>query len=189
MIRVERLQWNGVKPAVVFMIDRSGDFLQDQTRNQLRKGYHALIEREQGRYPIQVVHNNASVRESLDQLQESLRALIPQLKEVRWDAQPRLSRKPLEQLLLIPPNKGQVSVFTTLSPARPTVVYDTLWQFAAERQGVFFRKLEGCPPPWTQDPIMARHKFTNAYRASDRVSQYLIRHVIYEGDQSPGDVR
>jgi hypothetical protein len=26
---------------------------------------------------------------------------------------------------------------------------------------------------------MQRHKFTNAYRASDRVSQFLIRHVIY----------
>ena len=42
--------------------------------------------------------------------------------------------------------------------------------------------------PWTDDPIIARHKFTNAYRASDRVSQYLIRNVIYQGDQSPQEV-
>ena len=42
--------------------------------------------------------------------------------------------------------------------------------------------------PWTDDPIIARHKFTNAYRASDRVSQYLIRNVIYRGDQSPQEV-
>ena len=34
-------------------------------------------------------------------------------------------------------------------------------------------------PPWTDDRILSRHKFTNAYRASDRVSQYLIQHVIY----------
>ena len=53
---------------------------------------------------------------------------------------------------------------------------------------MFFRKLEGLPAPWTTDPILARHKFTNAYRASDRVSQYLIRHVIYEGDQSAEEV-
>ncbi len=43
-------------------------------------------------------------------------------------------------------------------------------------------------PPWTHDPVIARHKFTNAYRAADRVSQFLIRHVIYEGDQSAPEV-
>ena len=75
-----------------------------------------------------------------------------------------------------------------LSPAKPTVVYETFWRFAAERQAIFFRRLEGAPPPWTSDPILQRHKFTNAYRASDRVSQYLIRHVIYTGDESPREV-
>lgn len=75
-----------------------------------------------------------------------------------------------------------------MSPARTTIVYDTYWRFAAERQEVFFRKLEGTPPPWTNDLTIARHKFTNAYRAADRVSQYLIRHVIYEGNQSREEV-
>ena len=70
----------------------------------------------------------------------------------------------------------------------PTVVYDTYWKFAFERQEVFFRKLKGSPPPWTHDPVIARHKFTNAYRAADRVSQFLIRHVIYKGDQSAPEV-
>lgn len=188
MIRVERLQWNGVKPAVVFLIDRTEHLSHDRTRAQLRKRYHALLEKEQRRYPIRVIQNNASVDESLDQLLESLRALIPQSKNARCDSRPRPSQKPLGQLSLIPPHDGQVSVFTALSPARPTVVYDTLWRFAAERQEVFFRKLEGDPSPWTHDPIIARHKFTNAYRASDRVSQYLIRHVIYKGDQGAEEV-
>ena len=80
------------------------------------------------------------------------------------------------------------SIFSSLSPARPTVVYETYWKFAAERQEILFRKLSGCPPPWTDDPVIARHKFTNAYRASDRVSQYLIRNVIYEGDPSVPEV-
>ena len=75
-----------------------------------------------------------------------------------------------------------------LPPATQTDVFDTFWRFAAERQQVFFRKLEGYPPPWTEDPIIGRHKFTNAYRASDRVSQYLIRHVIYEGLQTPEEI-
>ena len=79
-------------------------------------------------------------------------------------------------------------VFTRLSPAKPTVVYDTYWRFAVERQEMFFRKLEGLLAPWTTDPILKRHKFTNVYRASDRVSQYLIRHVIYEGDRKPEEV-
>ena len=48
--------------------------------------------------------------------------------------------------------------------------------------------MEGRLPPWTDDPVIARHKFTNAYRATDRVSQFLIRHVIYEGDQSTSEV-
>ena len=36
--------------------------------------------------------------------------------------------------------------------------------------------------PWTNDAILLKHKFTNVYRASDRVSQYLIRNVIYSDD-------
>ncbi len=31
----------------------------------------------------------------------------------------------------------------------------------------------------TDDPILQEYKFTNVYRASDRVSQYLIKNVIY----------
>lgn len=47
---------------------------------------------------------------------------------------------------------------------------------------MFFKRLEGKPEPWTSDPVLSAHKFTNAYRASDRVSQYMIRHVIYRDD-------
>jgi hypothetical protein len=63
---------------------------------------------------------------------------------------------------------------------RTTQVYDTLWRFAAERQRILRRRLQGETPPWTTDSILARYRFTNAYRASDRVSQYLIRNVIYD---------
>ena len=64
-------------------------------------------------------------------------------------------------------------------PLKPSIVYDTYWRFAAERQAIHFRRLERAAPPWTDDPILRRYKFTNAYRAADRVSQYLIRNVIY----------
>jgi len=42
--------------------------------------------------------------------------------------------------------------------------------------------------PWTQDPIIAQYKFTNVYRAADRVSQYLISDVIYAGPQEPDEI-
>ena len=63
---------------------------------------------------------------------------------------------------------------------RRTAVYDLYWHFAAERQAIFFRRLESRPQPWTDDPILQTYKFTNVYRAADRVSQYLIRRVIYD---------
>ena len=62
-----------------------------------------------------------------------------------------------------------------LGRLKPSQIYNTYWRFAAERQCVFFRRFEGSPAPWTQDPVMRAYKFTNVYRASDRVSQYLIR--------------
>jgi len=77
---------------------------------------------------------------------------------------------------------------TAIAPAKPTEVFDTYWRFAAERQAVFFRRHFGEPYPWSDDEILQTYKFTNAYRASDRVSQYLIRYVIYCGTQTADEV-
>jgi hypothetical protein len=71
---------------------------------------------------------------------------------------------------------------------RTTVVFDTYWQFAFERQEIFLKRVYGLPPPWTGDPILSSYRFTNVYRVCDRVSQYLIRRVIYDGDQSEEEV-
>ena len=65
---------------------------------------------------------------------------------------------------------------------KPSHVFDTYWRFAVERQNIFFKRVHGEPAPWTADKILLDHKFTNAYRASDRVSQYMIRSVIYRDD-------
>lgn len=69
-----------------------------------------------------------------------------------------------------------------------TPVFDAYWKFAAERQRIFFRRLEGVSGEYTADPVLKLFKFTNAYRASDRVSQYLLRNVIYRNDL-PSDAR
>lgn len=74
------------------------------------------------------------------------------------------------------------------APTKVTEVFDTYWKFAAERQNIFFNRNKGCKAPWTADDILMQFKFTNAYRASDRVSQYLIRNVIYNGDQDPDEI-
>ena len=64
-----------------------------------------------------------------------------------------------------------------------TPVFDYYWRFAAERQKIFFRRLSGANViPLTEDVVLKSFKFTNSYRASDRVSQYLIRKVIYDPD-------
>ena len=61
-----------------------------------------------------------------------------------------------------------------------TIGYDAFWHFAAERQEIYMRRLAGQPiANITDDVIIAANRFTNAYRASDRVSQYLIRSVQY----------
>ena len=66
----------------------------------------------------------------------------------------------------------------------PTEVYDTYWRFASERQAVYYRRLADPFGPWTSDPIISGYRFTNAYRAADRVSQYLISEVQYREDRS-----
>lgn len=66
----------------------------------------------------------------------------------------------------------------------PTPVFETFWRFAAERQAIYFRRQTDPIGPWTDDPILSAYRFTNAYRVSDRVSQYLIREVQYRDDRS-----
>ena len=79
-------------------------------------------------------------------------------------------------------------IHVKMSAPKRSIVYDTYWRFAAERQSIFFKRAEGQMLPWTNDVVLKIFKFTNAYRASDRVSQFLIREVIYKGDQSPNEV-
>lgn len=64
-----------------------------------------------------------------------------------------------------------------MPPLRPTKVFDSYWRFAAERQDMYLRRLRGEHGPWTIDPVLNHYRFTNAYRAADRVSQYLIADV------------
>lgn len=58
-------------------------------------------------------------------------------------------------------------------------VYELYWQFAAERQAIFEHRLAGHTAPWTDDPVLSEYKFCNVFRATDRITQYLLREIIY----------
>jgi len=66
-------------------------------------------------------------------------------------------------------------------------IFDTYWRFTTLRQEVFFNKISNVSLPYTSDPILSNYKFCNAYRASDRVSQYLIKNIIYDENRSKNE--
>lgn len=66
-----------------------------------------------------------------------------------------------------------------MEPVVRPEVHDAYWRFAARRHEIFLKRFERDPAPWGEDEILRRYKFCNTYRAADRVSQYMIREVIY----------
>ncbi|HRC32034.1 MAG TPA: putative DNA base hypermodification protein [Bacteroidia bacterium] len=81
-----------------------------------------------------------------------------------------------------------VLILTKKAKPKLSVAYNTYWKFATERQNIFFKRFNDESFPWTNDKILNQYKFTNVYRATDRVSQYLIKNVIYKGSQKPEEV-
>ncbi len=173
MIDLEVDFWAEHRPDCVFFLRRS-DVEKTTESLLLIKEYKKLANREQKKYPVAQVVNEGDVADTLEVILER----IPAAKCTTF--------KPLQKLLSynnnrIPQNRSP------LSPLEPSRVYDTYWHFAVARQEVFFRRLSKTVPI-TTDPILLEYKFTNAYRAADRVSQYLIKNVIYVGDQSSNEV-
>lgn len=62
-------------------------------------------------------------------------------------------------------------------------IYNLYWYFAYERQNIFIKKKNESPYPWTDDFILQKYKFCNSYRVNDRVSQYLLKNIIYNGNK------
>jgi hypothetical protein len=72
--------------------------------------------------------------------------------------------------------------FTKLVKPKTSNVYDEYWNFAVKRNDVFQKRLIDSVGPWTNDPVIKNSRFTNIFRASDRVSQYLISLQYEEQD-------
>jgi hypothetical protein len=64
---------------------------------------------------------------------------------------------------------------------KPNENFKYYMYFASERMNIFWERFYGFEPPYTDDPILNKHKFTNVYRVLDRSSQYLLSKVIYNG--------
>ncbi len=191
MVNLERQHWADILPSVVFLLQANMPWRHGESVERfhaLRSLYTQLAQQERNRYLVRVIDNSQRTGQALTETLDILHALSEQCPPPSQPAggttpSPR-SSKPVKKI-----NKNRVpTVLSRLAPAVPSDIFDTYWRFAAERQDIFFRRWEGTPPPWTSDPILATYKFTNAYRAADRVSQYLIRHVIYEGDPAPDEV-
>lgn len=79
-------------------------------------------------------------------------------------------------------SKSGIFIYKPISPAVTTKVFDSYWEFAFKRQEVFFKRYEKQDVIRSSDAIIKKYRFTNTYRAADRVSQYLIKNVIYNDD-------
>ncbi len=58
-------------------------------------------------------------------------------------------------------------------------VFSYYFYFMQERMKIFWNKYYGENKNIVNDEILSTYKFTNVYRACDRISQYLIKNIIY----------
>jgi thymidylate kinase len=186
IIDLEKTYWGDVKPAVAILLRTDTPINREVTLQNWRKlsyEYDVLAAKEKIHYPVSILRNDTDLETTFQQVEKVLNHALRSFPPLS-DHQDSFEQEQLGLDL----DQGDKTSFSSpifisyILPAKPTVVFDTYWRFAVERQNIFFRKLWGQPQPWTEDPILATFKFTNAYRASDRVSQYLIRHVIYRND-------
>lgn len=170
MISLELESWSGLRPQSTYLIATNHPLRDDcvgDAWEALASEYKTIVKGLDPSWRVRTVLNNTDVH---DWVRKALR-YVPKTTAPKSQAA-RQSR----------------SAVNSLRPVIPTKVYDTYWSFAAERQNVLFAKLGGGDPPYTDDRIIAQHRFTNAYRVADRVSQYLIQHVIEGSEDDPDDL-
>ena len=201
MVDLERGLWASDLPAVVFLVTRPSPFRWEGSPEEwqrLASEYASLASLESSRTRVIALSNNGTVEAAVRHAvagvglgtKEGERPHVRSARETRSlvEGLPQQLGLLLMEEPPLPLRGERCPTASAWRPAEPTEVFDTYWRFAAERQAVFFRRARGLHRPWSIDPILLRHKFTNAYRASDRVSQFLIRRVIYEGGQAPDEL-
>ena len=180
LIKSERLAWQEVEPSCIFYLRREFPGAETSTtHNNLISLYEKLFKIEAKKTKATIIHNK--------KLSDTVSSVLAKINSPK--PQPASQKQGLLLAEEKPTRRNTKYPPSSLSKLLgPTVVFDTYWKFAAKRQEIFFARLKGESRPWTNDPILLEHKFTNAYRASDRVSQYLIKKVIYSGSQDAKEV-
>jgi thymidylate kinase len=194
LIAIERRFWRASRPMIAFLIDPPKPWRTTEetpTWQALAMAYRQLALQEKAHHPVEILANDGDRETVSAEMTKTVVGMLTVATDPKGgeDQPPELQRRlRFDRVVPVQPTVPRSLSVGRIGALKPTQVYDTYWRFAAERQNVFFRRLEGNPPPWTSDQVILRHRFTNAYRASDRVSQYLIRHVLYAGDQDPDNL-
>lgn len=121
---------------------------------------------------------------SLQRGEDKFRAL-DHVKVIHWDNSDVLVE---EMWQTIKGLSGMVTTPIVSSRHNDNDMEQIFWEFVHARQAIFYARIQGLSRPWSEDEILNRYKFTNVFRASDRVSQYLIRNVSYNYSQEPEEI-
>lgn len=63
---------------------------------------------------------------------------------------------------------------------------ELFWKFVAERQIIWYRRfVTKLPPPWTDDPILQKNKFTNVYRELDPGTIFAKENILEQSITRP----
>jgi len=54
---------------------------------------------------------------------------------------------------------------------------EPFFAFARARHQIYLRRKQGHPPPWTNDPILQRYRFTNVFRELDATTIWFRQHL------------
>ena len=141
MIRIEVDAWEEFLPSTIFLIRRKEPLRQESKQAWERwRDLYADLALEEKFAPVVVVDNDQSVQEAMSLLIPAIDGSIRLQSQIETDSQMTLHLTSKKVLKL-----GAVgtTVLSALSPAVPTVAYDTYWRFAAERQEIFFRRPQG----------------------------------------------
>lgn len=61
----------------------------------------------------------------------------------------------------------------------PSAKEDDFWQFVYDRQEIWHKRfVQKLPPPWTNDEIFKKYKFTNTMREMDRNTIYVLKNIV-----------
>lgn len=68
---------------------------------------------------------------------------------------------------------AQFSHLTDLSALAAQAAEAKFWYWINARHAIYLKRLQGAPPPWTDDPILQEYRFTNPFRENDTTTVWI----------------